>query len=80
MKTLNALNIYQINIFQTCLNFKKISMAPKVFHDRFKSVQHIYPTKYSLQNSKERISTKGKMFYYFQRTRAGKNHNERIST
>ena len=55
MKTLNALNIYQINIFKTLiLMFKlKNNMAPKVFQNQFKSIQHKYPTKYSLQNFKE---------------------------
>ena len=31
----------------------KNSMAPKVFQNQFKSIQHKYPTKYSLQNFKQ---------------------------
>ena len=55
MKTLNALNIYQINIFQTLVFMFKLknNMAPKVFQNQFKSIQHKYPTKYSLQNFKQ---------------------------
>ena len=50
MKTLNAINIYQINIFQTLVFMVKLknNMAPKVFHNQFKSIQHEYPTKYSI--------------------------------
>ena len=52
MKKLRALNIYQLNINQTLiLMYKSLNnSSPKVLQNKFKSVNHKYPTHHSQQN------------------------------
>ena len=52
MKQLNILNIYQLNIYQMLtLMFKtKQRLAPNIFFDKFKTINHSYPTTYSTNN------------------------------
>ena len=52
MKKLKALNIYQLNIYQTLiLMYKSLNnSSPKVFQNKFKNVNHKYPTHHSKQN------------------------------
>ena len=54
MKSLNALNVYQINIFQTLnLMFKsQHRLSPIVFQNMFKKVKHKYPTNFANNNFK----------------------------
>ena len=71
LKTLNALNVYQLNIYEN-LNFMytlKNDNIPKVFAELIKKPQHKYPTKFSknsytrksfsLSNMKYCISVRG---------------------
>ena len=71
LKNLNALNVYQINLFQN-LNFMhriKMGNIPKVFHGKIKKPNHKYPTtfsdfnysikKYSLKSDKYSVSYSG---------------------
>ena len=52
MKSLNALNVYQINILQNLLlTYKsKHNLAPAIFQEKFKSINHKYLTRYASQN------------------------------
>ena len=52
MKKLKALNIYQLNIYQTLiLMYKSLNnSSPKVFQNKFKNVKHKYPTHHSQEN------------------------------
>ena len=52
MKSLNALNIYQINIFQNVLlTFKsRNNLAPKLFQEKFKTIKNKYKTRNNSQN------------------------------
>ena len=53
MKSLNALNVYQINIFQTLNLFKsQHRLSPVVFQNMFKKVKHKYPTNFANNNFK----------------------------
>ena len=54
MKKLNALNIYQINIFQILVFMFKLSknMLPNTFHKDFESIFHKYGTTFSSLNVK----------------------------
>ena len=71
LKNLNALNVYQINLFQG-LNFMhriKMGNIPEVFHETIKKLNHKYPTtfsnliysikKYSLKSTKYSVSYRG---------------------
>ena len=52
MKEFNILNIYQLNIYQT-LNFMfktKQNTTPTIFQQRFRTINHKYPTKFSANN------------------------------
>ena len=52
MKSLNALNVYQINILQNLLLTYKIknNLAPVIFQGKFKSINHKYVTRHASQN------------------------------
>ena len=52
MKKLNILNIYQLNIYQTLsFMFKtKQNTTPAIFQQKFKTINHKYPTKFSANN------------------------------
>ena len=71
LKNLNALNVYQINLYQN-LNFMhriKMGNIPEVFHETIKKPNHKYPTtfsnlnysikKYSLKSTKYSVSYRG---------------------
>ena len=44
MQSLNALNIYQLNIFQTLIFMFKVknNMAPNIFNNNVKTIAHKY--------------------------------------
>ena len=52
LKNLNALNVYQINLFQQLNLMHKFSNGnlPKIFNNTFKKPDHKYPTKFSISN------------------------------
>ena len=52
LKQLNIINIYQLNIYQTLtLMFKTNQrLTPNIFFDKFKTINHSYPTTYSTNN------------------------------
>ena len=54
MKSLNALNVYQINIFQTLILMFKSQhrLSPTVFQNMFKKIEHKYPTNFANNNFK----------------------------
>ena len=51
-KSLNVLNVYQLNIFQTLIFMQKNlkGLTPLLFHDKFKRTTHKYPTTFSQNN------------------------------
>ena len=55
LKTLNALNIYQINLLQVLLFMHKIktNSSPRIFLHQFQTINHKYATRYSRNNLKE---------------------------
>ena len=59
MQSLNALNIYQLNIFQTLIFMFKVknNMAPNIFNNNIKTLSHKYPTKHSKINFNEPLKT-----------------------
>ena len=65
MRDMNALNVYQINIFQV-LKFmykSKHNLNPKVFDNTFPEIHHGYPTWFSTSNFKQlKIITKTTSF------------------
>ena len=52
MRSLNALNVYQINLYQHLNFMHKVSnnVAPLIFNDMFKKPSHKYPTNFSHNN------------------------------
>ena len=55
MRDMNALNVYQINIFQD-LKFmykSKHNFNPRVFDNTFPEIHHGYPTRFSRSNFKQ---------------------------
>ena len=55
MRDMNALNVYQINIFQV-LKFmykSKHNLNPRVFDNTFTEIHHRYPTRFSRSNFKQ---------------------------
>ena len=50
--SLNALNVYQINLYQHLNLIHKVSnnVAPLIFNDMFKKPSHKYPTNFSHNN------------------------------
>ena len=52
LRSLNALNVYQINLYQHLNFMHKVSnnVAPLIFHEMFKKPSHKYPTNFSLNN------------------------------
>ena len=69
LKNLNALNIYQLNIYQNLNFMHRLKNIPKVFTELIKKPKHKYPTKFSensyttksfsLSNMKYCISVRG---------------------
>ena len=55
LKTLNALNVYQINLLQVLLFMHKIktNSSPRIFLHQFQTTNHKYATRYSRNNFKE---------------------------
>ena len=53
LKTLRALNLFQINIYQTVLLMHKVENndAPAIFNDKFRRPNHQYPTTFSQSNN-----------------------------
>ena len=52
MRSLKALNVYQINLYQHLNFMHEVSnnVAPLIFNDMFKKPSHIYPTNFSHNN------------------------------
>ena len=52
LKSLNALNVYQVNIFQICsfMHQVKNGTIPKIFNNNFSAVNHYYPTRFALNS------------------------------
>ena len=52
MKSLNALNVYQINLYQISLFMYQVKNenVPKIFDSNFSSVDHSYSTRFSLNS------------------------------
>ena len=52
MKSLQILNIYQLNLFQIVLFMFKLKneTIPQIFHSQFTAINHKYPTRHSLNN------------------------------
>ena len=55
LKTLNTLNVYQINLLQALLFMHKIktNSSPPIFLHQFQTINHEYATRYSRNNFKE---------------------------
>ena len=55
LKTLNALNVYQINLLQVLLFMHKIktNLSLRIFLHQFQTINHKYATRYSRNNFKE---------------------------
>ena len=55
LKTLNALNFYQIIFLQILLFVRKIktNLSPRIFLREFQTINHTYATRYSRNNFKE---------------------------
>ena len=70
MRDMNALNVYQINIFQI-LKFmykSKHNLNPRVFDNTFTEIHHGYPTRFSRSNFKQpKMITKTTNFAIFSR-------------
>ena len=65
MQKMNALNVYQINIFQILrfMHEHKLNKNPKIFANSFNIIEHKYPTKYSRNNYKQpKLKTKNTSF------------------
>ena len=51
LRSLNALNVYQINLYQHLNMYKfKNKQTPKIFNDIIDTLVHQYPTKFSKAN------------------------------
>ena len=55
LKTLNALNVYQINLLRVLLFMHKIktNSSPRIFLHQFQTINHKYATRHSRNNFKE---------------------------
>ena len=55
LKTLNALNVYQINLLEVLPFMHKIktNLSPRIFLHQFQTINHKYATRYSRNNFKE---------------------------
>ena len=55
MQSVNALNIYQLNNFQTVIFMFKVktNMASNIFNNNIKTIAHKYHTKYTIINFNE---------------------------
>ena len=65
MKSLNMLNVYQLNIYQTISFMYKVKNCklPRVFNSKFQAISHKYPTSYSQMNFE--IPKRVKHFYEY---------------
>ena len=52
LKSLNALNVYQVNLYQICLFMYQVKNGtiPKNFNNNFSTVDHSYPTRFALNS------------------------------
>ena len=65
MQKMNALNVYQINIFQILrfMHKHKLNKNPKIFVNSFNKIEHKYPTRYSRNNNKQpKLKTRNTSF------------------
>ena len=65
MQKMNALNVYQINIFQILrfMHKYKLNKNPKMFVNSFNKIEHKYPTRYSRNNYKQpKLKTRNTSF------------------
>ena len=55
LKTLNAPNVYEINLLQVLPLMHKIktNSSPRIFLHQFQIINHKYATRYSIKNLKE---------------------------
>ena len=69
MKKLNALNVYQINLYQTISFMYQVKSCtlPKIFNDNFSSVDHSYSTRFALNSFQLPRSSKTSRFSIAQR-------------
>ena len=73
LRSLNALNVYQINLYQHLNFMHKVSnnVAPLIFNDMFKKPSHKDPEKFSHNNfslKKCSLNKQYQILYFFQRT------------
>ena len=65
MRDMNALNVYEINIFQVLkfISKAKHNLNPRVFDNTFTEIHHRYPTRFSRHDFKQpKIITKATSF------------------
>ena len=65
MQKMNALNVYQINIFQILrfMHKHKLNKTPKIFANAFNKIEHKHPTRYSRSYYKQpKLKTKNTSF------------------
>ena len=65
MQKMNALNVYQINIFHIIrfIHKHKLNKNPKRFVNSFKKIEHKYLTRYSRNNYKQpKLKTRNTSF------------------
>ena len=64
MQKMNALNVYQINIFQILrfIHKHKLNKNPKIFANSFNKIEHKYLTKCSRNNKQPKLKTKNTSF------------------
>ena len=79
LRSLNALNVYQINLYQHLNFMHKVSnnVAPLIFDDIFKKPSHKYPTNFSHNNfSLKNNSTKYSISFRGPKLRSGFLNND----
>ena len=64
MKKLNALNVFQINLYQISIFMYQVKHGtiPKIFNKDFTSVEHSYRTRFALNNFQLSRSSKTSKF------------------
>ena len=64
LKKLNALNVYQINLYQVSSFMYQVKNGtiPKIFNSNFSSVEHSYPTRFALNSFQLPRSSKTSRF------------------
>ena len=67
LKSLNALNVYQVNIFQICSFMYQVKNVtkPKIFSNNFSSVDHYYPTRFASNSFQFPKSSKPQKVFCF---------------